>query len=332
MSMVIRRSTERLSCLLLFVLVLGSSRGDHPPPAHLTSEQDLERTLGLLDIASLRRGPDGDPKSPNAANFDESKVSANLHLPDPLVLKSGEKVETAEVWWNRRRPEIVEDFDREIYGRVPRNTPKVKWEVTGTKREVNGDVPVITKQLVGHVDNSSYPLITVDIQLTLTTPANATRPVPVIMEFGFGFGGAFGGLRGFGRGAAPPFGGGGGPTWQQQVLAKGWGYAIITPNSIQADNGAGLTRGIIGLVNKGQPRKLDDWGALRAWAWGASRALDYFETDRSVEAKHVALEGHSRYGKATAVAMADDPRFAVAFVSSSGEGGLKLYRRNWGEQ
>src|SRR5205823_730410 len=116
----------------------------------------------------------------------------------------------------------------------------------------------ITKQLVGHVDNSSYPLITVDIQLTLSTPANATRPVPVMMEFGFNFGPGrgLGGFRAPGRGVAPPFGSGGGPSWQQQVLAKGWGYAVLTPTSVQADNGAGLTRGIIGLVNKGQPRKL----------------------------------------------------------------------------
>src|SRR5206468_5067961 len=112
---------------------------------------------------------------------------------------------------------------------------------------------------------------------------------------------------------------------------KGWGYATIYPTTVQADNGAGLTQGIIGLVNKGQPRGLDDWGALRAWAWGASRALDYFETDKSVDAKRVGLEGHSRYGKATVVAMAYDPRFAIAFVSSSGEGGVKLHRRNWGE-
>src|SRR5213075_607717 len=113
----------------------------------------------------------------------------------------------------------------------------------------------------GHVDNSSYPTITVDIQLTLTTPEKATGPVPVMMEFGFlGFGGGFGG-GGFGRGPAtrpglagaqtrpttrPAFAGGGfggaprGPTWQQQVVSKGWGYAIISPNSIQADNGAGL--------------------------------------------------------------------------------------------
>ena len=115
------------------------------------------------------------------------------------------------------------------------------------------------------------------------------------------------------------------------MLAKGWGYAIIVPNSIQADNGAGLTRGIIGLCNKGQPRKPDDWGALRAWAWGASRALDYFETDKAVDAKQVGIEGLSRYGKAALVAMAYDPRFAIGFIGSSGEGGAKLHRRNFGE-
>jgi len=282
-----------------------------PPPVQLTAQQDHKRMMELLQITSLRPGRNGmNPKAPNYANYDESKANPYPDLPDPLVLKNGQKVTTAEMWWNQRRQEIVEDFDREIYGRVPRDTPKVNWEVTSTTRETNGDVPVITKHLLGHVDNSSYPHITVDIKLTLTTPANATGPVPVIMEFGFG--GRFGRTRR-----------GGGPSWQQQVLAKGWGYAIITPNSIQADNGAGLTRGIIGLCNKGQPRKPDDWGALRAWAWGASRALDYFETDKSVDARQV--------GKATIVAMAYDQRFAIAFVSSSGEGGVKLHRRNWGE-
>src|SRR5207237_2439627 len=123
-----------------------------------------------------------------------------------------------------------------------------------------------------------------------------------------------------------------GPTWQQQVLAKGWGYAILSPNSIQADNGAGLTKGIIGLCNKGQPRKADDWGSLRAWAWGASRALDYFETDQAVDAKQVGIEGLSRYGKAALVTMAYDPRFAIGLIGSSGEGGAKLHRRHFGER
>ncbi len=103
------------------------------------------------------------------------------------------------------------------------------------------------------------------------------------------------------------------------------------PYSVQADNGAGLTEGIIGLVNKGQPRKLDDWGTLRAWAWGASRALDYFETDKAVDAKQVGIEGHSRFGKTALVAMAYDPRFAIAYISSSGTGGAKLYRHIFGE-
>jgi hypothetical protein len=123
-----------------------------------------------------------------------------------------------------------------------------------------------------------------------------------------------------------------GPTWQQQILAKGWGYAVIIPASFQADKGDGLTEGIVGLVNKGQPRKLDDWGTLRAWAWGASRALDYFEIDKSVDARQVGIEGHSRYGKTALVTMAYDPRFAIAYISSSGAGGAELYRRNFGEQ
>ncbi len=315
------------------------------PPVQLTAREDHQRLMELLKIKALRPGANpNDPKAPNAVNYDESKANPYPELPDPLALKNGTKVTTAEMWYAQRRPEIVEDFDREVYGRVPKDTPKVNWEVTGTEKEMNGDLPVITKKLVGHVDNSSYPLVTVDIQLTLTTPANATSPVPVIMEFGFG---------GFRPRAAPPTKAGGenkktapgapsaparggfgsvGPGWQQQVLAKGWGYAIIVPVSIQADNGAGLTRGIIGLCNRGQPRKVDDWGALRAWAWGASRALDYFATDRSIDAKRVGIEGLSRYGKAAVVAMAYDERFAIGFIGSSGEGGVKLHRRDFGER
>lgn len=300
-----------------------------PIPVYLTSEQDHQRTMELLHINSLRPGPSGNAASPNAANYDEAKVDQHPKLPDPLTLKNGKKVTTAEMWWKQRRPEIVEDFDREIYGRLPKDTPKVAWEVVSVVHEMDGDIPVITKKLVGHVDNSSDPLIDVQIQLTLTTPANATALVPVVMELAFSPDFLAAMARRI-RTAQP--GEPAGPTWQQQVLARGWGYAILVPTSIQADNGEGLSDGVIGLVNKGQPRKLDDWGALRAWAWGASRALDYFETDTSVDSSRVGIEGHSRYGKATLVTMAYDPRFAVAFVSSSGEGGAKLYRRNFGEQ
>src|SRR5258708_39986113 len=315
------------------------------PPMELTATQDHQKMMELLHITSLRPGADGSNReSPRYQNTDESKANPYPDLPDPLTLKNGQKVTTPETWWNQRRPEIVEDFDREVYGRVPANAPKVTWEVTSTTRTNNGDVPIITKQLAAQVDNSSYPRIKVEIPVTLTTPANAKGPVPVVLEFGFNFGPGFGRFRGtnapggtnrpgatniVGRAGFP--GAVSGPTWQQQALAKGWGYAVITPTTYQADKGAGLTKGIIGLCNRGQPRKPDDWGALRAWAWGASRALDYFETDKSVNARQVGIEGHSRYGKATLVTMAYDQRFAIAYVSSSGEGGAKLNRRDWGE-
>ena len=308
---------------------------DQPPPEEWTAKEDHRDMLDQLGIKSLRRGVDGmNRQSPNYQNTDESKANPWLNLPDPLTLKNRQKVTAAEGWWKQRRPEIVEDFDREVYGRVPKDVPKVTWEVTSAARETNSDVPVMAKRLVGHVDNSSSPSIKVDIQLSLTTPADAAGQVPVMIEFGFSFGGAWGRGPGGpsgpgGKGETPP--GGGGQGWQQQVLAKGWGYAIIAPNSIQADNGGSLRRGIIGLCNKGQRRKPDDWGALRAWAWGASRALDYLETDKAVDARQVGIEGLSRYGKAALVAMAYDERFAIGFIGSSGEGGAKLHRRNFGE-
>jgi hypothetical protein len=160
------------------------------------------------------------------------------------------------------------------------------------------------------------------------------------MEFGFGnfFGPRPGGPGAAAKKAMPKAAtkgagfGAFGPSWQSLVLSKGWGYAIIVPYSIQSDEGAGLTQGIIGLCNEGRPRKPDDWGSLRAWAWGASRALDYFETDTAVDAKQVGIEGLSRFGKAALVAMAYEPRFAIGFIGSSGEGGAKLHRRHFGEQ
>ena len=170
------------------------------------------------------------------------------------------------MWWQVGRPEIVEDFDREVYGRVPAVTPKVNWEVVSTTKETVGDVPAITKKLIGHVDNSSAPQITVDIQLSLTMPASASTPVPVMMmEFGLAPEVLASIRKRFTDAQWAAMQGNAAP-WQQLVLAKGWGYAILIPTTVQADNGEGLTQGIIGLVKKGQPRKLDDWGALRAWA------------------------------------------------------------------
>ena len=330
----------KIRLLLFFVLVPfvvnGQFMRQNQDSIRQLTQQDYKKMLELVKISATRPGPSGTPTAPNAANSDESKATQYTSVPDPLVFNDGKPVKTAKEWYQKRRPEIVELFDREIYGRVPKDVPKVKWEIVKTSNDTVAKILVITKKLVGHVDNSSYPQITVNIDLTLVTPANATKPVPVIMEFGFVFpsGMRFPAAPNANRPqtTAPRPPGPTGPTWQQQVLEAGWGYAILVPGSIQADNGAGLTQGIIGLTNKGQPRKADDWGALRAWAWGASCALDYFETNKAVDAKKVGIEGVSRYGKASIVTQAYDERFAIGFIASSGAGGVKLYRRIFGEQ
>ena len=312
--------------------VLGQQASDVPQPKNWTAEQDHQNMMDQLGIKALRPGPSGDESKPNHANYDVALANPFPNLPDVLTLKNGKTVTTPEMWWNQRRPEIIEDFDREVLGRVPRNVPKVTWTVTNTVNAVVGSHAVVGRQLVGHVDNSAYPAIAVDIQMTLVTPADAKGPVPVMMMFG-GFR-----LPGTpapaGRGGPPggfPGMAGGDPPATDQLIDDGWGYASLNPSSVQADNGAGLTKGIVGLVNQGQPRKPDDWGALRAWAWGASRGLDYLGTDKTVDARHVGIEGVSRYGKAALVTMAYDTRFAVVLIGSSGEGGAKLHRRNWGE-
>ena len=237
------------------------------------------------------------------------------------------------------------------------------WTVTGTTRETNGDVPIVTKQLIGHVDHSAFPGITVNIQATDSTPANATGPLPVVLSFsapGFGFGRGRGDASAeppafpptttcgvapppppgrpagpppapaavAGRPAGPPPAPAG-PTNQQQALALGWGYASVNTGSIQADNGQSLTCGIIGLVNKGQPRKLEVGVCWRGR--GAQPRPRLLRADKAVDATRVAMYGHSRWGKATLLASVLDTRFAIAYVSSSGQGGAKLHRRKYGE-
>ena len=345
--------------------VPDSSR--YPRLMNFTAQQDQANMLQQLGIKRLRPGPNANESAPNHANYDESLAEPCPQLPDPLITRSGKKITTAEQWWKERRPEIAADFETEVYGKLPKKIPAVRWTVKVTDRELVGRIPVIARQLVGRVDNSEYPLISVNINMVLVIPMNVKGPVPVLMMFGFPalpapaqptpadlekINTAFKDMmirhdpemkaiferypayspitRLAGPGFfTPPPTGDSPPT--EQLLAAGWGYCVIEPNSIQADNGAGLTRGIIGLVNKGQPRKPDDWGALRAWSWGAARALDYLETDTSVDAKKVGIEGVSRYGKAALVTLAFEPRFAIGLIGSSGKGGVTLHRRVFGE-
>lgn len=287
-------------------------------PVPLTTEEDHARTMALLGIDALRPGADpNNPDAPNAVNYDEAEANPYPDLPDPLVMEDGRPVTGADMWRQERRPELLELFSREVYGFMPDDVPAVTWETVSEEAGMAGAVPAVITKLIGRVNNSADPEIEVGIELTLVTPQGA-QEVPVVMELYFG---------GFPGRPAPAFP----PEHAEQILQRGWAYAAIVPNSIQTDNGAGLTSGIIGLTNHGQPRDADDWGALRAWAWGNSRALDYFEADPRTDGARVAVAGLSRYGKAAAVTMAYDERFAIGFIGSSGQGGLKPHRRNFGE-
>ena len=198
-----------LVLLLGLTLTTGTAQGQTNQPAF----DDHQNMMDQLGIKSLRRGADPN----NQTTFDEATANPYKDsMPDALTMKDGTRVTRVDQW-PKRRAEILEDFEHEVYGRIPANFPKVTWEVTATTPGTNGGIPTVTKTLVGHVDNSSYTNLTVNIQASFTVPANATAPVPVMIEFAFGFGGFRGGPRG------GPVARGGGPSWNQQAIAKGWG-------------------------------------------------------------------------------------------------------------
>ncbi|HLZ07122.1 MAG TPA: acetylxylan esterase, partial [Chloroflexota bacterium] len=167
-------STMRQAAGLVFVLVVIASNAladQTPAPRNWTAAQDHQNMMDQLGIKELRPGPSGNENAPNHANYDESKANPYPDLPDVLTNKDRTKVTTAEQWWKVRRPEIVEDFDREVLGRVPKEVPKVTWEITDTSKGTSGGRETVVKQLIGHADNSSCPEINVDIRMTLVTPA-----------------------------------------------------------------------------------------------------------------------------------------------------------------
>jgi len=194
----------------------------------------------------------------------------------------------------------------------------VKWEIKNVDTAADSATATI-EHVVGIVGNSTNAP---QINLTVYTPAHAARPVPVILMVNFGGGTARG------RGTVPAgFDGG------AEILARGWGYATVGYQDIQPDRADGWTQGVIGqTLQPGQTKPApDQWGTISAWAWGISRIVDYLETDRLVDAKQLAIQGHSRLGKTVLWAAARDERIAAVFSSCAGEMGSALARRDWGE-
>ena len=257
-------------------------------------------------------------KTGHVSNYDESKVRPYI-LPDLLVLTDGRRVGDAGTW-RARRAEIVRLYETEIYGRVPANAPAVKWQVLDTNRAALAGTAVM-QQVVGSMGSApDGPRIT----LTVYTPANAAHPVPLILMVNFG-----GGDAARGRGQSTPLA----PSAGTEILARGWGYATVGYQDIQPDRAGAWTQGVIGLtLSPGQLQPApDEWGTIGAWAWGISRIVDYLQTDPLVNARQIAIQGHSRLGKTVLWAAARDERIAAVFSSCAGEMGSALARRDWGE-
>jgi (4-O-methyl)-D-glucuronate---lignin esterase len=324
------------------------------PPADVTREMDRDQMLVQLGITLPKLPPKlDDPNAPPGAyprdsldpegswrdsyghtivrspwglwnNYDDE---SNGYFPGPdsshlgaytpfhlLRMNNGKQIATAGQWWTLKRPEILTAMRQELYGFVPRDSvlPSVKFSVK-TSTGGRGNLAYIQKEINGTIDTSRYPKVrdVPAISCILRIPAGATDPVPVMIVFA-GFGNALDRYWGI---TAP----------------NGWSVCTFDPNALQPDNGIGLTSYLIGLVNKGHWRKPNDWGSIVAWSWGIGRLIDYFETDKDVDATKIGLTGHSRYGKATLVTMALEQRLAIGFPSDGGSLGTAPTRRHWGQ-
>lgn len=303
-----------LSIILTALLTLPAAAQFRPDPdRQARTEADYRATLQRLGIASMRPGADGfDKQSPNSVNYDEERAG-QPQLPALLTPRT----RSASSWHRARRPALLKLLEDEMYGRVPANAPKLVWtQIEQGRAHKHGFATEVTRY------RGTAPGGDLAVDLSLTIPVERKGKVPLILEFGFPEGFRF-------PGPARPE-----PAvpWQAQVLRRGWGYAILVPNTIQPDDGAGLSEGVIGIAAAGKPRRAHDWGALRAWAWGASRAYDLLSKNPAIDPDRIAIEGLSRYGKAAAVAMAFDQRFSLGFIGSSGAGGAKILRRDFGER
>ncbi len=304
--------------VILFGLLTTSVLTTTGPTGNAQVATNVTRQLPRSDANGnpLRRAPSG-----HVSNYDEAKVGTYT-LPDPLVLQNGRRVEDAETWFQQRRPELLKLYETEVYGRVPTSAPRLKFELVGTDLTALSN-SAVRKDFVGHIGN---PTNGPKMDLVLFLPTNAPGPVPVLLHLLFGNPPASAPTP---TNATRP--GEIGPI--ADILAQGYGYAMFRYTQVEGDsrtNSLNIVRKL--ALPSGQiGPAADEWGTITAWAWAAGKVLDYFETDRAVDAKRIALIGHSRLGKTALWAGARDPRFALVFASCSGELGASLARRDYGE-
>jgi hypothetical protein len=320
-----RVSVSVLSAACIVAGVMASGQQASSPAPKPTPSQ----TPAGGRKTNLGSDPNGNPirlalKTEHVSNYDESKVRP-FKLPDPLVSADGKPVQSATMWMRQRRQEIIHQYESVIYGAIPSNAPKVTWQAQPNTPAHDG--AAVKKHIVGKIGSAADAPA---INLALVTPAHASRPTPIILLLNFVGTVAPAAAAGGRLGVTPPSGE---PPVAADIIARGWGYAMVGYQDIQPDKIDTFQQGVIGttLAEGQRAPGPDQWGAISAWAWGVSRVLDYLATDPSVDAQHVALFGHSRLGKTALWASALDDRIAAVYSSCSGEMGAALARRDWGE-
>ncbi len=316
---------KRLCGLAIGVMFLGLvTEAQQPAPQPAAQPAPQPATQPPANPSNLGSDANGNPlrkalKTGHVSNYDEAKVPP-YKLPDPLVMANGSRVTDAAEWRSRRRPEILRMYESEIYGRIPANAPRMTWEVVDTDPAAKGNTAIM-RRAVGRIGTSpEAPRVT----MMIYTPSKASGRVPLILLVNFGGGPAVEGRPASNQQFAEP------PV-AADILARGWGYAMVGYQDIQPDRLNTFNQGVIGVTTPAGPPKADEWGAIGAWAWGVSRIIDFFETDKLVDARKIAVQGHSRIGKTALWASALDERIAAVYASCSGEMGAALARRDWGE-
>jgi len=296
-----------LAVAVAFALAIPAL-AEQAAPKGPTAEQVHEAERQRFDFGPLQPGRDSDQKSPRAANFDEARVG---DLKPPPLFAS--PADATKAGWAKRRAELTRLIEDNWVGRVPPAADKLR--IAWTKDKVAGRGGYRAEHWVGHIsapDGRSGPVI----DATVTFPVRNVQ-VPALIDYTYIW------PAGSKLPGPPP------PDTAKMVLDRGWALVEYRPQLIQADTAAEMQQGVIGLVR--WPRERHDWGALRAWAWGASRLREELAKDPRIDGRQISLAGHSRFGKGVLVAAAFDHRFADALVSSSGAGGAKLMRRDFGE-
>lgn len=253
-----------------------------------------------------------------ALAFVSSLEAADLNLPDPLMMKNGEKVTSAEAWKTKRRGELLEIFRDQVYGRAPIGRPEnLKFELIESSSDVM-DGAATRKQV-----KISYAGIGGEggIRLTLFIPNKAVKPAPCFLFI------CNRGIENIDptREKKSPF-------WPaEEIVARGYAAATFYNADVDPDKYDGFKDGVHGLFDPPSGRRPDSWATIAAWAWGASRVMDYLVTDPAIDREHVAVVGHSRGGKTALWAGAEDERFAFVVSNDSGCTGAKLARHMKGE-